>query len=347
MSSPRLRVLTLNTWHGHLPRTPITVERIEPEGHKDRRRAALVAGLRALAPDVLLLQECMPQPDFSSRLARELGLVEVSQICNAGARLLGHGIPRGIGAGEGLAIMARPELTLKQLGVKRLSGVGFVSPYAALQLGQLRFALAAEVRVQGQPVVVFNTHLRYAYPEVEALHASWRALAERGEVTGEPHRGLLRDVEAAIRVRDGELARLRDWMARWVTRGVPVMLGADLNLDHDATQVRGFAERLGLLNVLPTVSDSVVTWDPQGNPNVAFSVAPTHTDGADKGLVYKLVAHYDGLPQSPDHLLLGPTFTRQHLLDGGRAFDRPFETPAGQVYASDHYGVWADVALAG
>ena len=69
-----LRILSLNTWHGHMPRNAWRVETIEPRGAKERRRAALVAGIRELDPDVILLQECLPQPDFSRKLAETLGL---------------------------------------------------------------------------------------------------------------------------------------------------------------------------------------------------------------------------------------------------------------------------------
>jgi len=336
-----IRLLTLNTWHGQYPRTPWAVESLEPAGHKERRSAALVAGVRAVDPDVIFLQECLPQPLFSRRLATQLGYEEVSKICNSGVRVLGVGVPSGIGAGEGLAIFAKPHLGLRGLGTKRLSGVGFTSDLVSAQIGQLRFALAAEIRVAGRPVVLVNAHLRYAYPSLEAFHRAWEDLRRRGEVRGEPGQALRFLVRRNIRLRDAELWALDRFLRGWVRRGIPVILGADLNLNPEAAQTLHFVNALGMLNVLPAVAERAFTWDPEGNPNVAFSTAPHHVDGTAKSIFHRLVAHYDGIPQCPDHLMLGPTFSHRAVREGGLAL----HTAVDGVFASDHYGVFAEVGL--
>jgi hypothetical protein len=336
-----LRLLTINAWHGQYPRSPFKVEPIEPPGSKERRTAALLAGVRELDPDVILMQECMPQPDFSRRVAAALGYDEVSKICNSGLRILGRGLPSGIGAGEGLAVLAKRHLGLRPRGVKRLSGFGFTSSLVAAQVGQLHFALAAEVRVGGRPVVLVNTHLRYAYPSIDAFHRAWEDLHAQGALRGEPGKTFEAIVRRSIRTRDAELARLAGWIEGFARRGLPVILGADLNLDHDAAQTLHFVDRLGLLNVLPSTSERPCTWDPLGNPNIAYSLAAQHPDGTPKPLIPRLVAHYDAIPQCPDHLMLGPTFRRECLREGGLALDRPYDG----VLASDHYGVFAEVRV--
>src|ERR1043166_7566004 len=91
--APMLRLLSLNIWHGHVPKNAFAVESLEPPGHKERRLAALLAGVRSLDPDVLFFQECMPQPQLSLRIADELGYDVVTKICNSGLRLFGRGLP--------------------------------------------------------------------------------------------------------------------------------------------------------------------------------------------------------------------------------------------------------------
>ena len=336
-----IRVLTLNAWHGHVPKSALAVLNLEPPGHKAKRTSALLEEVRALSPDAIMLQECLPQPGFTDALARELGYDHVSKVCNSGVRIFGIGLPTGIGHGEGVSILARKGLGLRVVAVRRLSGVGFATPKLAVQFGQLRFALAAEIEVEGRVVGLVNTHLRYAYPVYETFERAWRELAARGALRGEPSRMLQRMVKSSLKVRDSELWRLADLVRGFTHRGVPVVVGADFNLDHDTEQMLKFGSELGLVNVLPTVDARGHTWDPVGNPNIAFSMKSTHPDGTPKNPLWLLTAHYDGVKQNPDHLMIGGALPKQALKEGGLAMHR---SVAG-VFPSDHYGIWADVAL--
>jgi hypothetical protein len=334
-----LRLLTINTWHGHVPRGWWAVERIEPEGHKERRTAALLTAIRELDPDVIFLQECVPQPTYSQELAATLSYDHILKICNSGVRLLGVGLPTGIGSGEGLAIFAKPHLELRAAGVRRLSGFGVTSVLAAAQLGQLRFALAGEIRLEGKRVILVTTHLRYTYPDAGGLRRSWDELSRTGEVQGQPPHWLTAAVHYTVRLRDREVLRLAELVSSFERQGVPVIVGADLNLDDDTAQVRRFTESLGMLNVLPAVNGRAWTWDPEGNPNIAFSTTTSRAGGSPKSLTERLMAHYDAVPQCPDHLLLGPTFPRGAIADAGLAFHRA----RGDVYPSDHYAVFCEI----
>lgn len=337
-----IRVLTLNAWTGHVPKSAFKVHRLEPVGHKERRTDALVEEVRELSPDVIFLQECLPQPSFTDALARALDYDHVSKVCNSGVRVFGVGLPAGITHGEGVSILAKRGLGLRLVAVRRLSGVGFANPKVALQFGQLRFAIAAEISVEGRGVALINTHLRYAYPGFETFERAWRELSSRGALRGDPSRTLQSLVRSNIKVRDDELWRLADLVRRFTHQGVPAVIGADFNLDHDSVQMLRFGSELGLVNVLPTVDRRGHTWDPAGNPNIAFSTKDTHPDGSAKNDVWLLTAHYDGLPQNPDHLLVGGKgVERGALREGGLAMHRSVRG----VFPSDHYGIWADLAL--
>lgn len=337
-----LRVVTINTWHGHTPKNPWSVVRLEPAGHKEKRTASLLAQLRALDPDVVCMQECLPQHSFTAEVAAALGYDYQSKICNAGLRVFGMGVPAGIGNGEGISILAKRHLRMKLLGVRRLSGIGFANRLAAVQLGQLRFAMAVEVEVRGHKVVVINTHLRYAYPTTGTFYLAWHDLRQLGLLSGDPSETLVRLILDNMRVRDDELWRLLDWVRLYARAGVPVVIGADFNLDHHHDQMMKFTHGLGGLNVLPTADpENPWSWDPAHNRNIAYSTLTHHTDGTRKGVTHQLAAHYDNVRQNPDHLVLGPTFNRASLVDGGLALHRPHEG----TYPSDHYGIWADVKL--
>lgn len=339
---PTLRIVNLNTWIGCLPRRLVKAVSIEPTGHKERRYQALLAELRERAPDVVTLQECLPLPSFVRRLARDLGYDVLWRVCNSGIRLLSWGLPTGVGRGEGLAILARRDLSMRRLGVKRLSGYGIVTNWCAFQIGPVRWALAARLTFRERAVLVVTTHIRYAFPSRESFHDGWATLHRRGVTRNEtPPRWLSRMAKETEHVRDKELERLSDWIARLRERhaDAPLLLGADFNLDPDTPQVARFRAATGMVNALDTHAPGLLTWSPADNPHIAHSLTMSWPDGSPKSAVLQLMALLDSIPQTPDHILVSPGLT---LTRAGRAFD----DAAHGLHASDHFGIWADTTLA-
>lgn len=335
-----IRIVNLNTWIGCLPRTLLKVVGIEPPGHKQRRIAALLSELRARSPDVITLQECLPLPSFAQQIADALGYDLVWRIGNSGLRLFGVGYPTGVGRGEGLAILAKRGLGLRQVGSKRLSGSGLVTNWCAFQVGPLRWALAGLVEVQGRRCLVVTTHVSYAFPSKESFRIGWAELHERAVVKHrEPPTWLVRMAKDNDEVRDKELQRLARWLARLQHKHrAPVLVGADFNLDPETPQVSDFLATTGFVNALPQHAPGMLTWDPGGNDNISFDVDHRWPDGADKPAFLQLMAWLDSIPQCPDHVLVSQGLT---LTDAGRAFDQHHDG----VLASDHYGIWADVLI--
>jgi len=335
-----LRVLELNAWIGLLVRGALGVERLDPPGHKEKRFRALVSELRALDPDVVTLQECLPLPRFAERLAAEAGYDVIWRVCNSGLRVLDFGLPWGIGRGEGVAILARAGLGLTQVDTRRLSGHGFVTHWVSLQLGPIRYALAGRIDLDGRPVVIVTTHVRYGFPNRGAFDAAWETLARRGHVDDPtPPVWIARMAARNRATRDLELDRLAAWLEELRGRhGAPVVLGADLNLEPDAPEVARLCAVTGFTNALPLVAPSARTWDPDGNPNVKLGTAYAWADGSPKPVVLKLMAYLDRVPQCPDHILVSPDLA---VRDAGLACHHPVDG----VFASDHYGVWADLTL--
>ena len=200
-----------------------------------------------------------------------------------------------------------------------------------------------QIEARGKKLMLFNTHLRYAYPSIGTFHRAWHELKQHGLLRGEPGRALLELLRHNMRVRDLELWRLLDWVTPFAKKQIPVIIGADFNLDHDHDQMKTFTARLGATNVLTTAvpPERSWTWDPEGNPNIAFSTKMYEEDGTPKSTHLQLAAHYDAIRQNPDHLLLGPSFSKGSLEGGGLAMNLGMNG----VFPSDHYGIWADVRV--
>ncbi len=183
--SPNLRVVTLNFWGTEAP--------------LDRRLALAVTQLRALAPDVIALQECRPLDGVAGRttadaLADALGMH--AHYARAVAWTAGAypGLPAGQ---EGLALVTRAPL----LEVKTL-------PLPEARPTEARLLLSGRVATPGGPVWVHTTHLHHRLDD---------GLAREAQVLA---------VDAAIR------ACGRD------TADAPQILCGDFNATPDSDEIR-------------------------------------------------------------------------------------------------------------
>ncbi|MBL9018825.1 MAG: endonuclease/exonuclease/phosphatase family protein [Myxococcales bacterium] len=132
-----LRVVTLNFWGTEAP--------------LERRIALAVKQLRALAPDVVCLQECRPLngvsgPTTADRIAEGLGFAAHYAV----AVSWDDGVHAKLPAGqEGLAIIARGFLETRVL------------PLPHRRPADARLLLSAQVATDHEPVWIHTTHLHY------------------------------------------------------------------------------------------------------------------------------------------------------------------------------------------
>lgn len=334
-----LRIANLNTWVGLLVRGLSGVQSVEPPGHKKQRFNALVAEILERDVDVVTLQECVPLPSFAREVARALDYDLIWRVQNSGPRVLGFGLPTGIGRGAGLAIVAKRGLGLKHVDTKRLSGSGLVTNLFSIQLGPHTFAIAGLVHKGGRPALIVNTHIRYSFPSEAAFFEGWEQLRERGTVNRDPPAKLLKSLRNNRTIRDAEVRRLGVWLHTLSEKhDAPVILGADFNLDPDTPQLLRFIETTGYDNVLPHYAPEVLTWDPATNYNIGFGNTIAWPSGEPKSRVLQLMAILDSVPQTPDHIMVSRGL---EAVAAGLAFDQPREG----ILASDHYGIWADISF--
>ena len=68
-----LRVVDINVWSGLDYQGALSMGEYETDDRREARYRALLAGLRALDPDVIGVHEANPIPRYVERLARDLG----------------------------------------------------------------------------------------------------------------------------------------------------------------------------------------------------------------------------------------------------------------------------------
>jgi endonuclease/exonuclease/phosphatase family metal-dependent hydrolase len=328
-----LRILDLNSWHGLYARTWVRVEKLETDEARERRTLALIEGVRALAPDVIALQECFPQPGFAERVATVLGYDHVSQVSNAGLRIFGTGYPLGVESGEGSTILARPGLGLRSLGRKALSGFGYTGHRVSLQVVDKRMALACALEIDKKPLIVVTFHVRYDWATRKGFDDAWAALRAKGVVEGDAPDKLVRSTVNNMTRRDAELETFAGWVEKLVA-DTPFVLAGDLNIDDDAPQLQALAARLGASSALQLVKDDRPTWDPANNPNIGPSASFVHPDNTSKDLSGLVGAYHDQLAQRPDHVFLAKGLESK-LVEARVVLEKPIDG----VFASDHYGI--------
>jgi endonuclease/exonuclease/phosphatase family metal-dependent hydrolase len=267
-SRPTLRAVTLNLWGDRAP--------------LDARLDVAAAGLGALAPDVVFLQEVRAGDGLANtgeRLAARLA-AKTGAAWRAAYRVATSG-PAGTwgpgsGAGEeGLAILS-PHL-LADVDARELPDARAL---------ERRILLSARVDAPAGAWRVHTTHLHWRPRDADARA---RQLAA---------------IDAALRATPG-----------------PQLLGGDLNAAPDTDEVRGFFAR-GWRDAYAHAhaGDPGLTWSAR-NPNTAT------------------LAHVAPLERRIDYLVVAPS---TEVLDARVVLD----APTAGVFASDHFGVYAELAAA-
>jgi endonuclease/exonuclease/phosphatase family metal-dependent hydrolase len=268
----RVRVLTLNCWNVSAP--------------FEERMAVARAGVAALEPDVVALQEVVVRADGLDQSALVVGDAGWARVFGPAYCWDEDGQPRfdaRATVGFGNAIAAR--WPIRRSAVRRLPGLDGEEP---------RVALAVLVEMPEGLLPVFTAHLDWEY--------------DRGFV------------------RERQVLALADLVGAWARAAtLPPIVAGDLNAEPDSTEVRFLRGLASIDGRTIRLEDAWLaagdggpgfTWDNR-NPYAAYAGEP------DRRIDYVLV----GLPARVERAALA------------------LDVPCDGVFASDHFGVVADVWL--
>lgn len=171
-----VRLVTLNTWKG--------------DGAYTQRLAAMAAGLRALAPDLLALQEALAAPaagyDTAAYLAAALGLTAATLPLRRKPRTVEG---RVIDSTSGLAVLSRWPIRAQR-----------TVPLTSDPRDGERAALVAEIDAPGRPITVACVHLTHLADADELRWREWREV--QAAVAGRDAAIVAGDFNAAIEIFD-------------------------------------------------------------------------------------------------------------------------------------------------
>ena len=343
----RLRVLTVNVWSGLDYEGFASFGEYEPRERRERRFAVLVGRIKALAPDVVFLQEANTTARFAARLARELGFTEIHQVVNGGIKLGPLGVPSNFK--EGIAILARPSLRLKRHDVWKLSGpFGLYGDFLTFHFDEAIFSLVGKVLVDETPIYLVDVHLIASAADDEALFARFRETPEGRALSPADFAAAVAETKSKSLRRLGEAAKLLADI-RELPAGSPVIIAGDFNADPENPAVQAVLSAGGMIDTLAAAAAGmpggapapIVTWDAGKNENIAFSSRPVNASGAARPPLGLLDAFDCGISRRLDYIVLDKSFRSEDVVSSSVAVDAP---EAG-VHASDHYGVFAEIDL--
>ena len=338
-SGPTIKALTYNVWHGL--RSGESNKRFpgeEPE-RKERRLALQVEEIRRLDPDVLFFQEVNFSQPLSRWYAEQLGYDEIHKVTSCGLHLGAiYKIPKNMN--EGIAILAKPELGLRRVGKKRLSGNAMCSATWGFQTKESRYALFGEITVGGRKVLLTTTHL-YSAPFVPpTFEDDLEQLVEQGTLEPAQRDEILAVRDKKVSRAKGEAELLIQEIQKRQARlgsNAAAILGGDFNAEPDAPGIVAIKEA-GSLEA--GTGPDFHTWNPVVN-EVNYGIGSRRNYSLptfDKPEVEELLDLRHTTPRQIDHIFVSPDF---EVVSAEMVLDQE----KGGMYLSDHFGILAVLQL--
>jgi len=326
-----IRILTLNIWSG------LTYEGTFSFGEypddREKRYEALVAGIRALSPDIVCLQEVNPLPARAERLAADLDYETIYQVSLGGIRCGPLGIPANLR--EGQAILVKKPWTLSYLDRARLAGGGIATNWFCFHLGEITQAILARTMVNGKPLYVYCLHLHSGTGDDPRLDEALEKMPEEARAVA------LAAIEEDVGRRRDEIASLMGFIDATLPRGMPAVLCGDFNASLDGGELDALLASGAWIDTFALKNPGAqgATWDPAGNPVIVrANEEPSGAEKEPEEPLQLLERLREGLSQRIDGVLIRGNVPRERVLESRVVF-KPVSADDPGFVASDHYGV--------
>lgn len=336
-----LKVATINIWTGLDYVGSRRIGEYEPPAVREQRTRMLVNELKNIQPDVVAMQEVNPVSSLGPAIADELGYDCIYERANAGVKIGRIGFPTNLN--EGLVILARKSLRLEFVDVWDLSGgFGLFGNAASLHWSERRLALVGKIRIGTAEMFIANVHISSVVPD----DSSTRYVAQQiaSSRTQDEHR--VRDIvqqcfsDADNRMRSVELMLLQ---LNGPYAEKPCIVLGDFNAASSQPEIRRLKTEGEFLDAAESAGiESAVSWDPERNTNIRYSVQQVDANGDSLDPPGLLSAWYDGQPRTIDHILLNRCWQPTDVEGAHIVLDKP----ENGLFVSDHFGVLATLNVA-
>ena len=333
-----IKIVDFNVWHGIDGKGTVKMGEYETAEARAERYAGLVAGLKDLDPDIIGIQEANKVRSYSKRLARDIDRDVVWKVGNSGIKIFGLGFP--VNFSEGLAVFARKGSKLELLASRRLSGGGIQREWFSAHLEEVRYAIAARVRIADRPLIVFNVHTHFSLIPDESTRGKVDAMIARGELSYEDKAGLFAEIDEGHRWTENDILAVLEFVRETVREyDHPYIIMGDFNTTLKSEALQKLIAGLGLVDpwAVKNPGRAGYTWDPIVNPNTKHDGSPFQADGTTlKRGIDALEAEFDRtVPRRIDFIFLSKHFGHESVKSARLIFNEPVKGR----FVSDHIGV--------
>ena len=331
-----LKILTINVWYGLDYVGVISMSELETAEHREARFNSLLIQLREQNADVIYLQEVNPTSSYTKRLADSLDYDYIYQICNTGVKIFGFGFPSNLD--EGIAILARKNLNLKEYKVLKLNGfLGIYSDNFSLHFDEVNFAIIGKINISDLPVYLINTHLTASPPPDSALIARYKIIAKQKGAEKIEIDEAVRQIYSKCFKRKENFDEIIDF-----TKDLPdnsaVILGGDFNAIPNSYEILSIPKSIFFDSQINKIHS--YTWLPEGNDNIVKS-SPDNTKNKNFGYTF-LDALGNDIPQTLDYIFLSSSaFRKNNILSSEIVLNKRING----ILPSDHFGYAVEVSL--
>jgi endonuclease/exonuclease/phosphatase family metal-dependent hydrolase len=340
-SPDRLKILSINVWSGVDYKGIWRFGEYESAERREERFNVLVEQIRTLDPDIVFVQEAIFLDRYLERLAGALSFEQINQVVNAGIKFGSVGPP--VNFKEGIAILARPSLRIEKSDAWKLSGSpGIHSSFLTLHFDESVLALVGKVYVNKTPVYLVNVHLHATPPRHPAIEERLNDFRKQGVIDDRTYDRLIARWQKGIDRRHREVKRLLRYLNK-LPAGAPVIVAGDFNATPESDEMNLFKGQGHFIDTYELgVKNRGFTWDPVNNPNVVFSTRPMLDMYPDAHADELLPTAGDLLQRRIDYIFLNSRFREEDILYSAVVID----SSIGNVYASDHYGMFTEIDIA-
>lgn len=341
-----MKVLTINVWSGLDYNGFFRLGDYEQAGDREARFRSLVAQVKKLDPDIIFIQEANPAGKYAAKLAGKLSMEEIHQVVNAGVKVGPVGSPFNLK--EGLAILAKPGLSLGKMGYWKLYGApGIHNDILSFQLEEVVLVLTGRISFREEIVTLVNVHLAAAPKVPDDVEGFKKKVLAAGEIDEDSFNKGLKVWKERESRRMVEVKKLLVHLEKECSSG-PCIVAGDFNTGPETEEMMLFRDKGGFTDMPDHVPGGwqlpiggVYTWDPERNRNIEPSANTRDARGKlRKGFDY-LAAFVNNKARKLDYIFVNSANHPTRVLSSQVVL-------AGEVdgyQTSDHFGVLSEIEL--
>ncbi len=346
----KLRVLTLNIWHGLDGNSSVNMGPLEPPGRREQRLEATIDALKTSGAHLICLQEVNPVPQLSSRLSTDLSLDQIHTIDNSGIRIGKWGLPPPLFCG--ITTLAHPSLYLSKVGAYQLSGprVSYASDLFCFRIKETRMVVFGVLQeTPWGPTLIGNYHLHHGIELTSDLKSKLNELYNKKIISEIELKGAFEFCYAARERRLRELDEMKKKLDALTSElGVQnILLAGDLNCSDESLEWKKVIS-WGFIDCHSQVNPGVggFTWDSRMNID-------NHRYGQNFHFPWP-IDKITEKPQAREHLWqiflenefrlrrIDYLFARGPISQAVRATTMFGNSPINNLFISDHFGVLSE-----